>query len=639
MPHQAHLSQAGRLVAHPRRERGSPARFAALILLWLGLFLPVLVQAACQPQITQVRMAPERAGDGQRPTEGWQTVTLPDIWQRHWPGFNGPVWYRVDWQTACPAQTVALHVSGMAMAGQVFLNDALLWQDDSLAEPMSRSWNVPRQWLLPAAALDDTNTLWFRIVAPAHLSPGLGSVMLGTQAQIDARHQGRTRQRDLYAFNLVVSLVLAGLFLVFWLVRRSEHAFGWFALASLLWSATLSNVLVTTPWPFDNSTTWARWNIVALIAYCCAFCMFTWSFGNIRMPRLAMALWSLSGIVALALLLMPATDLYDASAVVALVYACFFCANCLQFIFHAWRSREPSQLLFAACLALFVLIAVHDVLAHHGLIDVPSNHGPISAPLISICLFLILAWRYAGNLRRIEAFNEELQTAVQQTRTELTQTLQREHQLEADNIRLNERLRMTHDLHDSLGSSLMRSMAVVNQSRQLGGEQFLSILRELRTDLRHVIDGSSDSMTLEQGTPTEWIAPLRRRFTSLFDDLGLASRWTLPPEWSVHLSPAQLLGLTRFLEEALTNVLKHSQASHLSVSMQGEPDGQTLLLSVEDDGRGFDVEQARHAGIGMQSMHRRIERINGTLLVTSTPGITRLSARIRPDKSPATQAG
>ncbi|MEQ4617819.1 MAG: 7TM diverse intracellular signaling domain-containing protein [Corticimicrobacter sp.] len=584
-------------------------------------------------------MAPEQTGDGQRPAGGWQSVTLPDLWQRHWPGFDGPVWYRVDWQTACPAQTVALHVSSMAMAGQVFLNDTLLWQDAHLAEPMSRSWNVPRQWLLPAAALDDHNTLWFRIAAPAHLSPGLGSVVLGTQAQIDVLHQEQTRQRDFYAFNMTVSLVLAGLFLVFWLLRRSERAFGWFALASLLWSATLSNILVTTPWPFDNSTTWARWNIVALTAYCCAFCMFTWSFGNIHAPRLARALWGLSGIVVLALLLIPADYLYDASAVVALVYAIVFCANCLQFIIHAWRTREPNQWLFAACLALFVLIAVHDVLVHHGLIATPRNYGPISAPIISICLFLILAWRYAGNLRRIETFNEELQTAVQQTRVELTQTLQREHQLEADNIRLNERLRMTHDLHDSLGSSLMRSMAVVNQSRQLGGEQFLSILRELRTDLRHVIDGSSDSMALAQGTPAEWIAPLRRRFTSLFDDLGLVSHWALPVEWPIHLSSAQLLGLTRFIEEALTNVLKHSQASHLNVTLQGTSEGNGLQLTIEDDGRGFDVEQARHTGIGMQSMHRRIERINGTLSMASSPGATRLSASIRPDPPPAAQPG
>ncbi|WP_046741114.1 ATP-binding protein [Lampropedia cohaerens] len=49
-------------------------------------------------------------------------------------------------------------------------------------------------------------------------------------------------------------------------------------------------------------------------------------------------------------------------------------------------------------------------------------------------------------------------------------------------------------------------------------------------------------------------------------------------------------GLTRFLEEALTNVLKHSHAAHLQVVMGATEDG-ALSLVVRDDGRGFNAEE------------------------------------------------
>ena len=51
------------------------------------------------------------------------------------------------------------------MAGQVFINDDLLWQDQSLVEPLSRSWNMPRYWSLPSSILKQgENILWVRVV-------------------------------------------------------------------------------------------------------------------------------------------------------------------------------------------------------------------------------------------------------------------------------------------------------------------------------------------------------------------------------------------------------------------------------------------------------------------------------------------
>lgn len=214
-------------------------------------------------------------------------------------------------------------------------------------------------------------------------------------------------------------------------------------------------------------------------------------------------------------------------------------------------------------------------------------------------------------------------------RGELEQTLKREHLLEIDNVRLNERLVLTHDLHDSLGSSLMSSIILTEHSNNLRQPQFLSMLRSLRDDLRHVIDGTSSAGPLDEDSPTEWIAPLRRRFVVLFDRLGLASNWNMPAHWPLPLNTTQRLALLRFVEEALSNAIKHSGANQLSIEMQALAGG-GMSLCIIDNGRGFDVAGAMtdHSGIGMRSMHARISRIGGQLQIESRSGATVLTVNL-----------
>jgi signal transduction histidine kinase len=90
--------------------------------------------------------------------------------------------------------------------------------------------------------------------------------------------------------------------------------------------------------------------------------------------------------------------------------------------------------------------------------------------------------------------------------------------------------------------------------------------------------------------------------------------------------------LYRFLQEALTNVAKHACASQVCVALHC--DAETVSLSVEDDGRGFD-NQARLSisgwpmGIGLLGMQERLESLGGQLEIESRPGQgTRLVAHI-----------
>jgi signal transduction histidine kinase len=93
------------------------------------------------------------------------------------------------------------------------------------------------------------------------------------------------------------------------------------------------------------------------------------------------------------------------------------------------------------------------------------------------------------------------------------------------------------------------------------------------------------------------------------------------------LPPDKTLCLFRIVQEALQNALKYSGARHLSVDLRAVPEG--LTLTIDDDGRGFDVNAAWGKGLGLVSMEERIEAIGGTLHILSTPGAgTRLEATV-----------
>ena len=78
------------------------------------------------------------------------------------------------------------------------------------------------------------------------------------------------------------------------------------------------------------------------------------------------------------------------------------------------------------------------------------------------------------------------------------------------------------------------------------------------------------------------------------------------------------LSVFRVVQEAVQNALKHGRARTVTVDLRGGSNG--LALTVSDDGVGFDVDAAWGEGLGLISMGERIEAIEGTLDIRSTPG-------------------
>ena len=612
------------------------------LLMWLAalvLWLPAGVLAdTCAPRIVSVQAAP--ALDGARPLTGWVDVTLPDTWSRRWPAHGDSGWYRIDWERSCTnGEPVALGIDGISVAGEVYNNGDLLWRDAFLVEPLSRSWNVPRWWVLPESGLQPgVNTVWVRAVGPAALGPGLRAVRLGDASTVAAQHyRTQWRQRTLYLINAVLCGMAGALFSVVWTLRRNTPAgaaYGWFGLMALTWLAYLTTYLAYTQWPWPDALARSRFSMVALVGYVLSACLFTLRFGGQRLPRTERMLWALAALGAGTAVFVPddVAGLWFGRVWQGAMWVFMF--NCLQFQWHAWRPRPEGRkqlhMLLALCWLAVMALTVTTLIPGGDRWNVARNWAAFSGLLVISLVMLLLGAQLMQRVRSVERFNRALEQGVAEARAQLAQALAREHTRALEHTRLQERIQLAHDLHDGLGGSLIRSMALVEQAPQpLPNERVLSLLKMLRDDLRQVIDQGSSAGAQVPATPVQWAAPLRHRFTRILDEMGVTSLWDMPPHWQGRPSALQCLGRTRLVEEALSNTIKHSRARQVRVQCT-QPQGGALCLRIEDDGVGFDVEAVRHAGlsVGMRSMMARAERIGGALEVVSSSAGTKLTVKL-----------
>src|SRR5688572_29350264 len=94
------------------------------------------------------------------------------------------------------------------------------------------------------------------------------------------------------------------------------------------------------------------------------------------------------------------------------------------------------------------------------------------------------------------------------------------------------------------------------------------------------------------------------------------------------VDPAVSLCLFRIVQEALHNVVRHSQAHSAQVTVQC--DEREITLEIADSGVGFDPAHVHHAGLGLISMRERVAIVNGQLAIDAAPGGggTRVTVRI-----------
>ncbi len=188
----------------------------------------------------------------------------------------------------------------------------------------------------------------------------------------------------------------------------------------------------------------------------------------------------------------------------------------------------------------------------------------------------------------------------------------------------NERRRIARDLHDGACVNLAAVNMQLDSLRETLTDQpdlsakLAHITDDLDRTYREVRDISHDFMSkaLEKTDLRVALEDLVMRCRLAQPHLDIQLYAQFRPEMVAGLAKIHLY---RILQELLGNTLKHAQARQVSVQLL--EDQGNLLITVEDDGKGFDpTQQVEHEGIGLANVLTRVEVLRGVLHLESKPG-------------------
>lgn len=590
------------------------------------------IRSQCIPRITHYAIAKNKTiGQKNTPDTTWQPIQqLPFYWNTLWQPFEPSAWYQIQLDYHCPHEQqfpIALMIENLNIAGEIYINDELFWQSNAVGTPHSRHLHHPMRFSMPASIFKQgQNTLLIHVYGSTTQKSGLGKIVLGNTIDINEKFKSlNLEKRILPIFTLAINIIVSLFCFMVWGFNRKEYSFFWFGLASLSWSLYSCLVLTIEPWAIFSDLFFDQLTIFIFCCYVCIGCLCIWYFAGKSYPKIEKALLIFLIVAALCIFGFPV-------ALQSKVHLVFFCIAMVIFLLKAisypwvvYKTKYKEAYWILINQMVYIPLSINDaiyILTHKGHIL-----SPYAAPFSSIFVGLILSLRLARNNKRIAHFNKTLELSVTQAKEELEKSLTNQHHLAIENIKLQQRIQLSHDLHDGLGGSIVRSMALLDHNH-VDQKQMQSILKLLRSDLRQIIDSGSSLGDKSPDTPILWLAPLRHRFIQVFEDLDIESIWNIPKHWLIVPPPLYCITLSRVAEEALTNIIKHSRATEVTVNFEQDWE-HNLILTIQDNGVGFDATHVQpNLHVGLHSMQMRIQRLGGLLTIQSEDHCTQISAQL-----------
>ena len=278
-----------------------------------------------------------------------------------------------------------------------------------------------------------------------------------------------------------------------------------------------------------------------------------------------------------------------------------------------------------------------------GLIAIIGRQ-PLANPQLAESMLKLVAVRAAGELERKEAEEALRQRSLELQ--QLTETLEqrvqeRTAELATANLALRhlstkllsaqegERKRIAGELHDTIGSYLggikfkvQDAVEQIEKTPKAATESLntiVPVIQEAIEECRRIQMDLRPSMLDDLGLlPTlSWFF---RRFETIYSGIRI--------EQEIGIEELEIPGhlrtvIYRVIQEAMNNITKHSQADFVYLSLRKLDD--KLELTMQDNGRGFDLEKAysqesRSRGLGLSSMRERVELSFGSFAIESSEG-------------------
>ena len=488
------------------------------------------------------------------------TVTLPDDWSRGPPGQSDGVWYRTRFDLpagTAPRDLLALYIERACSSVEVDLNGQRIHRSADAVDPRARHCDRPELITLPAAWLKPQGNL------------------LDLRVQGSALPRVATRQRagGLSALLIGPQADLAATYSarLYWNVTAVQLV----GVALLV----VSGLLGALGWQ-NRSEPYLGW------------------FGALSVGSALMSArlwWSGSPLT---------TALGDAlvEVLVCTGWAVLLALGVMFLLRYARRALRGVPL--ALCLQC---LALPGSLWLAG----PPAWMRLVGPLCLLLAGLRLLHNFASALQAAEAGRSSLEVRVQEITTEIERNFAQLAELRVEQVTEKERKRIAGDLHDDLGAKLL---TIVHTS---DSERISTLAREALEEMRLSVRGLTGRPMRLADALADWRAETVMRL----GQANIETDWRGPADETEQLLPARgFVQTTRILREAVSNIIKHSEASQCTVRCAVTE--QQFSLSVQDNGKGIPMELdgKLDRGHGMSSMKHRARQMQGQCLVESGIG-------------------
>ena len=598
--------------------------FVQLAAVWALAWIAGDSARADGPIVLRIDQVISVTGTGDRfPIDVAASPTaLPDDWAATRPRQDGSVWYRAKFDAPAAAasdQLFALYIERACSHVEVLLNGQRIhgepWGHGQLPRECSYpQWiTFPAGWLTPQG-----NTLDLKLqgqalqrVAARQRSGGLSALKVGPGAALVDEYAWRHFWSITAIQELSVVLAVLGaaiLTLDCW-NRRSTHLrpFGWLALG---WSA-LSFRQWQREFPFDNSM--VEFVIASAAAPIAAAAMlFLLRYAGRRWRPMERVLLPQCLLMPLTLLLAGPSRLFVVASLWNVVLGLELLAVICQYLWLTRRQARAEYLPMAAALSGAMALLALELAAQAGLWPLVSADATQSVmTLLLIGIGARLLHSFAKSLKAAELGRRTLETRALEIAAEAERNFTQMADARVEQVTAQERKRIAADLHDDLGAKLL---TIVHTS---DSERISTLARDALEEMRLSVRGLTGKPMQLADALADW----RAETVARLGQANIEIDWRSPAEEVEQTLPARsFVQTTRILRESVSNIIKHSGATHCKVrcAMHASEFG----LVIQDNGRGIPMELdgKLDRGHGMTSMKHRAKQMQGQCLVESAPG-------------------
>jgi len=197
-------------------------------------------------------------------------------------------------------------------------------------------------------------------------------------------------------------------------------------------------------------------------------------------------------------------------------------------------------------------------------------------------------------MRRMQKAHQQTQAAMREQRDELVR-----------------------EMHDGLGSQFFGASLLANVSEQMPAAE----LRARFSGVSDAMDSLRTGLTVLGAPPGAFgpaVLALLLRAERVLAAVGIQLETQIDDEaMSLQLDSRGVFGLLRAMQEAFTNIARHSRASRVQVQLALRVNSLTILI--RDDGVGFDLDKVL-SGHGLTNITRRLQLLQGCAAIVAAPG-------------------